>query len=171
MGPLNYPRHHLQTAADQATEKCKTINVIIFEEAKKLHFVGQMYKSDYFTEEQMTKYKMQRDADKVWTTMLQFFTNLYGQRKAYANNRVPNSGFESAALVHEYTPDQSDCTVASTTSDITTQDLYVESLKESLGAAREYVAREHAPAAVTDPTALLHAELEAQRKQFNLIMK
>ena len=28
-------------------KKCKTINVIISNEAKTLHFVGQMYKSDY----------------------------------------------------------------------------------------------------------------------------
>jgi hypothetical protein len=31
-------------------KKCRTINVIISVEAKALHFVGQMYKSDYFTE-------------------------------------------------------------------------------------------------------------------------
>jgi hypothetical protein len=37
--------------------------------------------------------------------------------------------------------------------------------------AREYVAKEQALAVVTDLTAPLHAELEAQRKQFNLIMK
>ena len=36
-------------------KKCKNINIIILEEAKTLHFVGQMYKSDYYTEEQMTK--------------------------------------------------------------------------------------------------------------------
>ena len=53
MGPLNYPCHHLQTAADQA-KKCKTLKIIISKEAKTLHFVGQMYKSNYFTEEQMT---------------------------------------------------------------------------------------------------------------------
>ena len=45
---------------------------------------------------------MQRDMDKVWTTMLQFFTGLYAQRKAYGNNRAANSGFDSAALVQEY---------------------------------------------------------------------
>ncbi len=39
-------------------KKCKNINVIISEQAKTLHFVGQMYKSDYYTKEQMTKYKM-----------------------------------------------------------------------------------------------------------------
>ncbi len=63
-----------------------------------------MYKSDYFTEEQMTKYEMQRDTDKVWTTTLQFFTDLYTQRKAYCDNRAANSGFDSAAQVHEYPP-------------------------------------------------------------------
>ncbi len=41
------------------------INVIISDKAKMLHFVGQMYKSDYFTEERMTKYKMRSDTDKV----------------------------------------------------------------------------------------------------------
>jgi hypothetical protein len=40
-----------------------------------------MYKSDYFTKEQMTKYKMQSNADKEWTIMLQFITDLYAQRK------------------------------------------------------------------------------------------
>jgi hypothetical protein len=92
VGPLNYPRHHLRT------------NVIISEEAKTLHFVSQMYKSDSFTKEQMTKYKMQSDTDKVWTTTLQFFTNLYAQRNAYGNNSAANSGFDSAALVHECPP-------------------------------------------------------------------
>ena len=78
-------RHHLQMAADQATEKFKTINVIISEETKTLDFVNQMYKSNYFTEEQMAKYKMQRDPDTVWTTTLQFFTDLYAKCKAYGN--------------------------------------------------------------------------------------
>jgi hypothetical protein len=36
-------------------KKCKNINVIILEEAKTLHFIGQMYKSNYYTKEQMTK--------------------------------------------------------------------------------------------------------------------
>jgi hypothetical protein len=31
-------------------KKCRTINIIISDEAKTLHFVSQMYKSDYFTE-------------------------------------------------------------------------------------------------------------------------
>jgi hypothetical protein len=35
-----------------------TINVIISNKAKMLHFFGQMYKSNYFTAEQMTKYEM-----------------------------------------------------------------------------------------------------------------
>jgi hypothetical protein len=165
---------HIITFGRQLTKqqkKCKTINVIILEEAKTLHFVGQIYKSGYFTEEQMTKYEMQSDADKVRTTTLQFFTDLYTQRKAYGNNHVAKSGFDSTALVQEYPPNRSDCTIASTTSNITTRDLYIESLKESLAAAREYVAKEQALAAVTDPTAPLRAELEAQSKQFDCIMK
>jgi hypothetical protein len=152
---------HIITFGRQLTKKqkkCKTINVIISKEAKTLHFVGQMYKSDYFAKEQMTKYEMQRDADKVWTTALQFFTNLYAQRKAYGNNPAANSGFDSAALVHDYPPNQSGRTIASTTSDITLRVLYIESLEESLVVAREYVATEGALAAVTDPTAPLRAE-------------
>ncbi len=46
-------------------KKCKAINVIISNEAKTLHFIGQMYKSDYFTKEQMTKYEILVDLDKV----------------------------------------------------------------------------------------------------------
>ncbi len=94
---------HVITFGRQLTKqqkKCKTINVIISKEAKTFHFVGQMYKSDYFTEEQMTKYEMQSNADKVWTNTLQFFTDLYAQHKAYGNDRAANSGLDSAALVH-----------------------------------------------------------------------
>jgi hypothetical protein len=55
------------------------INVIIFNEAKMLHFVSQMYKSDYFTEEQMTKYKMQLDTGKVWDPTLDHFSKLFAK--------------------------------------------------------------------------------------------
>jgi hypothetical protein len=47
-------------------KKCKVINVIISDKAKMLHFVGQMYKSDYFAKEQMTKYEILADLGKVW---------------------------------------------------------------------------------------------------------
>ncbi len=47
-------------------KKCKAINAIISAKAKTLHFVGQMYKSNYFTKEQMTKYNILADLDKVW---------------------------------------------------------------------------------------------------------
>jgi hypothetical protein len=45
-------------------KKCKNITAIISEEAKTLHFIGQMYKSNYYTKERMTKYKMQMDVNK-----------------------------------------------------------------------------------------------------------
>jgi hypothetical protein len=51
-------------------KKCKAISVIISDETKTLHFVGQMYKSDYFTKEQMTKYDILPDANKVWDKTL-----------------------------------------------------------------------------------------------------
>jgi hypothetical protein len=62
-------------------KKCKNINAIILEEANTPHFVGQMYKRDYYTKAQMTKYKMQMDVNKTWLHTLQFFT------KRFANAR------------------------------------------------------------------------------------
>ncbi len=80
-------------------KKCKAINVIISDEAKTLHFVGQMYKSDYFTKEQMAKYEILADSDKVWEKNLTHFMDLYALRKAYGNNRAANSGFKCSAHV------------------------------------------------------------------------
>jgi hypothetical protein len=76
---------HVITFGCQLTKlqkKCQTINIIIFNEAKMLHFVGQMYKSDYFTEEQMTKYEMRLDSDKAWDPTLNHFSKLFAQCKA-----------------------------------------------------------------------------------------
>ncbi len=87
---------HIITFGCQLTKlqkKCRTINVIISNKAKTLHFIGQMYKSDYFTEDQMIKYKMQLDADKEWDPTLNHFSQLFAQCKAYGNNRTANSGF------------------------------------------------------------------------------
>jgi hypothetical protein len=77
-------------------KKCKAINVIISDKAKMLHFVGQMYKSNYFTKEQMTIYEILTDLDKVWEKILTHFMDLYALRKAYGNDRAANSGFKSA---------------------------------------------------------------------------
>jgi hypothetical protein len=55
-------------------KKYKNFSVIISDEAKTLHFVGQMYKSGYYIKEQMTKYKMQADINKTWLHTLQFST-------------------------------------------------------------------------------------------------
>jgi hypothetical protein len=119
-------------------KKCKNINVIILEEVKTLHFVGQMHKSNYYTKEQMTKYKMQADINKTWLHTLQFFTKPFAQRKAYGDNLAANSGFDSAAHINDIPTNLS---LVSTSSDFTTHDLCIESLKESLAAAREYVAK------------------------------
>jgi hypothetical protein len=133
---------HIITFGCQLTKlqkKCKSINVIISEEAKTLHFVGQMYKSDYFTKEQMTKYEMLVNKDKTWALTLQHFTQLYAQRKVYGDDRAANSGFDSMANIYNVPSDQ---TMASTApSKITTRDLYIENLQELLAVAREYVTK------------------------------
>jgi hypothetical protein len=127
---------------DKQQKKCKNINVIISDKAKTLHIVDQMYKSNYYTKEQMTKYKMQADINKTWLYTLQFFTKLFTQRKAYGEDRAANSSFYSAAHINNI---PTNCSLVSTSSDFTPHNLYIESLEESLAAAWEYVAKELAP--------------------------
>jgi hypothetical protein len=128
-----------------------------------------MYKSDYYTEEQMSKYKMQTYINKTWLDTLQFFTKLFAQRKAYRDNCAANSGFDSAVHTNNI---PAGCSLVSISSDITTHDIYVKSLNESLATAREYVAKERTPTPdKPDPAALPLTELDAQCKQFFLIMK
>ncbi len=92
-----------------------------------------MYKSDYFTKEQMNKYEILSDANKVWDKTLAHFTNLFSLCKAYGKDKAANSRFKSAAHVHDHS---STCSVitANTKSDFT-HDLYIESLEESLAVA------------------------------------
>jgi hypothetical protein len=154
---------------DKQQKNCKNIIVIILDEAKTLHFVGQMYKSNYYTKEQMTKYKMQANINKTWLHTLQFFTKLFSQRKAYKDDHASNSSFDSAAHINDNPTNRS---LVSTSSDFTTRNLYIESLKASLAAEWEYVAKECAPTPdKLDPADLLHMELDAQCKQFDFIMK
>jgi hypothetical protein len=152
-------------------KKCKAINVIISDEAKTLHFVGQMYKSDYFTKEQMAKYEILADSDKVWEKNLTHFMDLYALRKAYGNNRAANSGFKCSAHVWEHSLGHSVITPESNL----TCDLYIKSLEESLVVARKYVTKDTAARAVPTPAneqlTLLHNNLDAQRKQFKLVME
>ena len=83
-------------------KKCKTINVIISDKAKTLHFVGQMYKSDYFTEEQMTKYEILLDSDKAWDKTLTRFMDLFSLCKPYGNDKAANSRLESTAHIRNH---------------------------------------------------------------------
>ncbi len=114
-------------------KKCKMTNAIISDEAKTHHFVGQMYKSNYFTKEQMTKYQILSDANKVWDKTLAHFMDLFSLRKAYGNNKAANSKLESAAHVRDHSYACSVIT-ANTESDFT-RDLYIESLEKSLTVA------------------------------------
>jgi hypothetical protein len=129
-----------------------------------------MYKSDYFTEEQMTKYEIFLDANRVWDKTLAHFTKLFSLRKAYGDDKAANSGFESTAHVRDHSSTCS-VTTANTESDFT-RDLYIESLEESLAAAREHFAsdtttkRTPVPP-IVDPITLLQTELAEQRKQIS----
>ncbi len=153
-------------------KKYKVINVIISQEAKTLHFVGQMYKSDYFTEEQMTKYEILSDANKTWDKTLAHFTELFSLCKAYSEERAENSGFESTAHFHDHSTPRSNIT-ANTKSNLT-RDLYIESLEESLAAAWEQYALDattHTPKPPAfNPLTLLQTELAEQRKQILEVM-
>jgi len=152
-------------------KKCKTINVIISDEAKTLHFVGQMYKSDFF-EEQMTKYEILLDSNKVWDKTLVHFTELFSLRKAYGDDRAAYSGFESAAHIRDHSSAHSIIT-ANTKSDLT-RDLYIKSLEESLTAAREQYALDattHTPVPPAfDLLTLLQETLAEQCKQVSDVM-
>ncbi len=153
-------------------KKCKTINVVISDKANTLHFVGQMYKSNYFTKEQMTKYKILSDANKVWDKTLAHFTDLFSLCKAYSDNKAANSGFENAAHVRDHSSAHSVIT-ANTESDFTCN-LYIESLEESLAAAQEHCATDATTRSpvppVFDPLTLLQTELAEQRKKVSEVM-
>jgi hypothetical protein len=94
-----------------------------------------MYKSDYFTKDQLMKFEILADADKTWDKTLAHFMALFSLCKAYGNDKAANSGFESLVHIRDLS---SACSVitANTESDLTCG-LYITSLKESLAVARE----------------------------------
>ncbi len=131
-----------------------------------------MYKSNYFNEEQMTKYEILLDANKVWDKTLAHFTDHFSLRKAYGNNKAANSRFESTAHVHDPSSARSVIT-ANTESDFT-RDHYIESLEETLVAAQEHCATDATTRSpvppVFDPLTLLQTELAEQHKQVSEVM-
>jgi uncharacterized membrane protein YgcG len=112
---------------------------------------------------------MKANINKTLLHTLHSFAKLFTQRKAYGDNRAENSGFNSPAHINDI---PTNCSLVSTSSDFTTRNLYIESLKESLVAAQEYVTKECAPTLdKPDPANLLCIELDPQQKQFKLIMQ
>ncbi len=112
---------------------------------------------------------MQTETIETWLHTLQFFTKRFAQPKAYGDNCMANGSFYSAENINNI---PTNCSLVSTSSDFTTQNLYTESLEESLATAQEYVAKESAPTPdKPDPADLLCTELDAQCKHFELIMK
>jgi hypothetical protein len=166
---------HIIAFGQQLTKQqkqCKAIDVIISDKAKTLHFVGQMYKSSYFTKEQMTKYKILLDTNKVWDKTLAHFTELFSLRKAYGNNKAANSRFKIMAHVHDHSSAHS-ITTTNTKSDFT-RDLYIESLEESLAAAWEYCALDATTCTpvppVFNPLIILQTKFAEQHKQVLEVM-
>jgi hypothetical protein len=133
-----------------------------------------MYKSDYFTEDQMTKYKMQSDADKEWDPTLDHFSKLYVQCKAYGDDRTANSGFESTTTIYNVPSDRI-FVMSKSNGNITSCDLYMESLEESLALAHNYTTNAPtmapAPTPVIDPMTIMRLDMDAQCKQFELLLK
>jgi hypothetical protein len=133
-----------------------------------------MYKSDNFMEDQMTKYEMRLDAAKEWDSTLDHFSKLFAQRKAYGNNCAANSGFESTTTMFNV-PSNRTFVTSKSNGDFTARDLYIESLEELLALARDYMtnAPTMAPAStpVTNPLTTLRLEMDAQLKQFKLLIK
>jgi hypothetical protein len=97
----------------------------------------------------------------------------FAQRKAYGNDRAANSGFKSATTMF-HVPFDRTSTISKSNGDCTTRDLYIESLEESLALAHDCVtnAPTLAPALtpIVDPLATLRLELDAQHKQFELLL-
>jgi hypothetical protein len=115
--------------------------------------------------------KSSRTQTRYGKKTLTHFTDLYALCKAYGDDRAANSGFESAAHVRENSLDNS---IITTESNLT-RNLYIESLEESLAAAGKYVAKDMAAPAAPPPAneqlTLLCNDLDAQRKQFQLVME
>ena len=99
---------------------------------------------------------MLADRNKTWSLTLQHFTQLYAQRKAYGDDCAANSGFDSMANI--YNVPASDRSLAP--SEITTHDLCIKSLEESLAAAREHISKVPDTPNLPDPMAMLRAETQ-----------
>ncbi len=125
-------------------------------------------------EDQMTKYEMRSDADKEWDPTLDHFSKLFAQHKAYGNDHAANSGFESTATMFEVPSDRT-FVISKSNSNFTSHDLYIESLKESLALACNYMT--NAPTTTPAPTPVvnlmttLHLDMDTQHKQFELLLK
>jgi hypothetical protein len=112
--------------------------------------------------------------NKAWDPTLDHFSKLFARRKAYGNDPTANSGFKSVTAMYNLPSNRAIATTKSS-GDFTSCDLYIKSLEESLALACNYVTNAPtmapAPTPVVNPTATLHLEMEAQRKQIDLPLK
>jgi hypothetical protein len=93
---------------------------------------------------------------------------------AYGNNRAAKSGFKSAATMFNVLSDRI-FVMSKSNGNFTARDLYIESLEESLALACDYLTNAPTPAPastpILDPLATLCLEMDAQCKQFELLLK
>jgi hypothetical protein len=117
---------------------------------------------------------MQLDADKEWDSTLNHFSKCFAQRKPYCDDRTANSGFKSAATMFDVPSDRIFARSKSN-GNFTAHDLYIKSLEESLALACDYMtsalSTAPAPTPVIDPMTTLRLDMDAQRKQFELLLK
>jgi hypothetical protein len=116
----------------------------------------------------------QSDADKEWDPTLDHFSNLFAQCKAYGNDRAANSGFEIAATILDV-PSNRTFVTSKSNGDFSARDLYIESLEESLALPCDYITNAStmapAPTPVVDPMTTLLLDMDAQCKQFKLLLR
>jgi hypothetical protein len=117
---------------------------------------------------------MQSDTNKAWDPTLDHLSKLFLQHKAYSDNPTANSGFKSAAIMYDVPSDRT-IPMTKSSSDFTSRDLYIKSLEESLALTCDYVTNAFmtapSPTPVVDLMATLRLDMEAQCKQFKLLLK
>jgi hypothetical protein len=125
---------------DKQQKICKNINVINLDEAKTLHFVGQMYKATTTPKSKWPSMKCMPTSTRPGSIPYSSSSNFLPNAK-----HTEMTAWQTAVLTVQCTSTTSQPIAALSSSDFTTRNLYIEGLEESLAAAQEYVAKKRAP--------------------------
>jgi hypothetical protein len=155
MGPFHHSHHHFQLSAQQTTKEVQDHHCHHLRRSQNTPLlptnVQERLVHGRTNDEVQNADGCQQDLDAYPAVFHQTFCPAQGlrrqlcrQNRAHINN-IPTN-----------------CSIVSTTNDITTHNLYIESLKESLAAVQGYVPKERTPApGKPDPEALMRMELDA----------